>query len=237
MSDTDTPALPPPHALLFLRRLVAEAVGTGLLVFAGCGAVVVENANPGALGGGYGISVVFGLIVAAMVFTIGHVSGAHINPAVSVAFAAMGVFPWKEVPAYIVSQLLGASAGALAVRLLIGTAGKLGATTPSTGLLPAVGLEVALTFVLMFVIAGVATDSRAQGQFAAIAVGLTVALLAMFGGPLTGASMNPARTLGPALVGTTFDGLWIYLTAPFAGAVAGAWTYQWIAWRPDLDRG
>ncbi len=226
---------PPSPFALFLRRLLADAIGTFGLVFAGCGAVVVGATYPNTIDH-YGICVAFGVVVAAMVFAVGHVSGAHLNPAVTIAFAAMGKFPWREVPAYIISQCIAAIGASYAVRFLLADAANLGATVPGIPILPALILEIVLTFFLMFVIAAVATDSRAQGQFAAVAVGGTVALLALVGGPLTGASMNPARTLGPALASGVFDGFWIYAVGPVVGAVAGAWTYQVVAWRPDLDR-
>jgi aquaporin NIP len=230
------PVPPPADGLLLLgRRVLADALGTFALVFAGCGAVVVGATRPGTIDH-LGVSAAFGVVVAAMIFAVGHISGAHLNPAVSVAFAAMGRFPWREVPAYVLGQVLGAIGAAWAVRALFGDAASLGATVPAVPLVPALALEALLTFFLRFVIAAVATDSRAQGQLAAVAVGGTVGLLALVGGPATGASMNPARTLGPAVASGELTGLWIYLVAPVVGAVLGAWTYQLVAWRPDLDR-
>ena len=212
------------------RKAGADAIGTFALVFTGCGAVVVE-AQTQALGH-LGVSLVFGLVVTVMIFAVGHVSGAHFNPAVTLAFASAGSFPWREVPAYIVGQLVAAILATAAVAWLIGDEAQLGATVPSTGLLPAIGIEFLLTFFLMFVIKSVATDARAAGSTAAIAIGGTVALCALFGGPLTGASMNPARSLGPALVAGVASDQWIYWVAPVAGAMVGAWIYNLVACGP-----
>ena len=214
-------------SLALLRRTLADAVGTFALVFAGCGAIVVES-QTGALGHG-GVASVFGLVVAVMIFATGHVSGAHFNPAVTLAFASVGKFPWRDVPAYIFGQVTAALAASGAIRVLIGDQASLGATVPSVPLAQAFGLEVVLTFFLMFVITSVATDSRASGQLAAVAIGGTVALCALMGGPLTGASMNPARSLGPALVAGVLTHQWLYLVAPVVGALLGAATYRIVA--------
>lgn len=210
-----------------LRKAVADGLGTFALVFAGCGAVVVD-AQTQALGH-LGVSLVFGLVVGVMIFATGHVSGAHFNPAVTVAFATTGSFPWREVPAYLFAQLLAAILASGVVLGLIGSDAGLGATVPSVSVEAALGLEVIFTFFLMFVIKSVATDSRAAGNVAALAIGGTVGLCALMGGPLTGASMNPARSLGPALVSGQLGHLWLYLSAPFVGAVLGAWVYDLVA--------
>ena len=209
------------------QRALADAIGTFALVFTGCGAVVVETMHGGL--GHLGVCAVFGLVVGVMIFATGHISGAHFNPAVTVAFASIGRFPWREVPAYILAQLLAALLASAAVLLMIGDAASLGATTPSIPLVTALGIETVLTFFLMFVITAVATDSRAAGQLAAVAIGGTVTVGALVGGPLTGASMNPARTLGPGLISGSLDGLLIYLIGPVIGAILGAWAYQVIA--------
>ncbi|MCO4744807.1 MAG: aquaporin [Proteobacteria bacterium] len=216
---------PPRHALL--RKTTAEMVGTFALVFAGCGASVVD-ANSGSLGH-VGVSAVFGLVIAVMIFATGHVSGAHFNPAVTLAFAGSGRFPWRQVPAYITGQVFAALAGAIAVAGLIGTEAHVGATIPTVHLAQAFGLEVVMSFFLMFVITAVASDLRASGHLAALAIGGTVALCALMGGPLTGASMNPARTLGPALVSGQTGSVAIYLVAPVIGAALGAWCYGFVA--------
>lgn len=209
-----------------IRRSAAEAIGTFTLVFAGCGAVVVET-QTGALGHP-GVAATFGLAIAVMIFATGHICGAHFNPAVTVAFALVGEFSWKDVPAYVSAQILAATLAAFGVAQLIGTEAQLGTTLPAVELIPAFAVEVVATFFLMFVITSVATDARASGKLAAVAIGGTVALCALFAGPLTGASMNPARSLGPALVSGTFESLWLYLVAPLVGAAFGAFAYRFI---------
>lgn len=211
-----------------LRRAAAEGIGVFALVFAGCGAIVAEAENPGALGT-VGIALVFGLVVMAMVYATGHLSGAHLNPAVTLAFTLTRHFPRSEALAYLACQIVGAllAAGLLAA-IWPGQPAELGATLPSVGIGSAFVYEVVLTAFLMFVIMAVATDTRAVGAAAAIAIGGTVGLDALFGGPVTGASMNPARSLGPALVAGELHDLWIYLTAPLLGAAVGALAYQLV---------
>jgi aquaporin NIP len=218
------------YSFPLLRRASADGVGTFALVFAGCGAVVVD-AQTQALGH-IGVSAVFGLVIAAMIFATGHVCGAHFNPAVTLAFAVTGSFSWREVPAYVGAQILAAVAASACVMWLIGSDASLGATVPSVSVGRAFGIEVLLTFFLMFVIKSVATDHRASGNVAAIAIGATVALGALMGGPLTGASMNPARSLGPALVSGVWHDLWLYAAAPVLGAILGAITYDLVAGAP-----
>jgi MIP family channel proteins len=199
-------------------------MGTFALVTGGCGAIVVNHAT-GALGH-VGVAASFGLVIMVMIAAVGHLSGAHFNPAVTVAFALTRHFPWRDVPAYIVGQLAGAAGGALVLRLWFGMEGALGVTLPTGGALRGLGIEVLLTAVLMFVITAVATDTRAVGQLAAIAIGGTVALDALWGGPITGASMNPARSFGPALVAGVWGDQWIYWVGPLVGAALGAGLYQ-----------
>ena len=209
------------------RRMIAEAVGTFCLVFAGTGAVVIDSVT----GGGVthiGVGVTFGLIVMAMIYTIGHVSGAHINPAVTLAFAVTRHFPRRLVPLYLAAQLLGAVLASLILRGMFGDVASLGATRPQAGAGQSLLLEFVLTFVLMFVIMAVATDVRAVGQAAAIAIGGTVGLEALFAGPISGASMNPARSLAPALVSWNWTAQWIYVVGPIAGALCGALIYMLI---------
>jgi len=205
------------------QRLVAEAVGTFALVFAGCGAIMVD-AKTGQLGH-LGVAFSFGLVIMVMIYALGHISGAHFNPAVTFAFALTRHFPWPRVVLYWGAQLAGAVVAALILRGSLGDIAHVGATTPSGSAGQSFLWELILTFFLMLVIMAVATDTLAVGEAAAIAIGGTVGLDAIFGGPISGASMNPARSLGPALVATDLDALWIYLTAPFLGAALGALAY------------
>ena len=208
------------------QALAAEAIGTFALVFAGCGAIIV-NAKTDALGH-LGVAASFGLVIMVMIYAVGHISGAHFNPAVSLAFALTRHFPWPRVLAYWAAQITGAVAAAALLRSSLGDVANIGATVPSGSDGQAFLWEVVLTFFLMFVIMAVATDTRAVGEAAAIAIGGTVALDALFGGPITGASMNPARSLGPALVAPELTSLWIYLLAPLVGAAGGALAYQFV---------
>jgi MIP family channel proteins len=212
------------------RPLVAEAVGTFALVFAGAGAIVVD-ARTHTLGH-VGVAITFGLVIMAMIYAVGHVSGAHFNPAVTFAFALTRHFPWPRAAAYWAAQLAGALLAALLIRSSLGTDAHLGATLPSGSQAQSFVWELVLTFFLMFVIMAVATDTRAVGEAAAIAIGGTVGLDAMFGGPISGASMNPARSLGPALVGGDLHALWLYIAAPLIGAGLGALTYQFVRAQP-----
>jgi MIP family channel proteins len=211
-----------------LRRSVAEGLAAFALVFAGCGAVVTNATHPGPLGA-VGVSLVFGLVIMVMIYATGHLSGAHINPAVTIAFTLTRHFPVRDAVAYIGAQLAGASAGAL---LLLAEwsskPARLGATVPSVSTGSALVYEIVLTAFLMFVIIAVATDTRAVGAAAAIAIGGTVGLDALFGGPITGASMNPARSFGPALVSGTWTDFWIYVIGPVIGAALGALAYQFV---------
>ncbi|MCA0454836.1 MAG: MIP family channel protein [Chloroflexi bacterium] len=209
-----------------IRRSVAELVGTFALVTAGCGAIIV-NAQTGALTH-IGIALTFGFIITVMIAATGHISGAHFNPAVTIAFAVTRHFPWREVMHYVVAQVLGALLGAITLRFLFGDIALIGATIPAGSALQSFALEVLLTAVLMFVIISVATDTRAIGTPAALAIGLTVALDAMWGGPISGASMNPARSFGPSLIAGVWENQWIYWLAPILGAVIGAGLYQFL---------
>jgi aquaporin NIP len=215
-----------------LRRTAAEAFGAFALVFAGCGAIVADTVHDGVLGA-VGVSLVFGLVIMAMVYATGHLSGAHLNPAVTVAFALTRHFPAGETLAYVAAQLLGALAAAgLLLAVWPSEPAALGTTLPSVGVGSAFVYEAVLTAFLMFTIMAVATDTRAVGAGAAIAIGGTVGLDALFGGPITGASMNPARSIGPALVSGELHDLWIYVLAPLAGAALGALAYQLVRGAP-----
>lgn len=210
------------------RRAFAEGIGTFFLVFIGTGAVLANDAYGGAVGA-LGIAIAFGFVVMAMIYAIGHVSGAHLNPAVTLGFWATRRFPGHTVPWYLLAQTLGAVAASLLLAAIRGASeleGSLGATTPSVPVLPALAIEFLLTFALMFVIMAVATDARAPKGFAGWAIGSVVAFAAIMGGSFTGASMNPARSFGPALVDGVWELHWIYWLAPLAGAVAAAFCYE-----------
>jgi aquaporin NIP len=216
-----------------LRRTTAEALAAFALVFAGCGAIVADARYDGVLGA-VGVSLVFGLIIMVMVYATGHLSGAHINPAVTIAFTLSRHFPPRDAVAYLAGQLAGATAGAVVLLAVWpDQPGNLGATVPSVGAGSAFVYELVLTAFLMFVIMALATDTRAVGAAAAIAIGGTVGLDALFGGPVTGASMNPARSFGPALAAGEWHDFWIYLAGPIAGAALGALAYQLV--RGDAD--
>ena len=208
------------------RRALAEGLAAFALVFAGCGAIITDHTRAGALGA-VGVALVFGLVIMVMVYATGHLSGAHINPAVTLAFTLTRHLPAREAAAYIGAQVGGAIAAALVLAAIWPSQpADLGATVPSIGAGSAFIYEVVMTAILMFVIMAVATDTRAVGAGAAIAIGGVIGLDALFGGPLTGASMNPARSLGPALVAGQWDHFWVYVAGPIAGASLGAAAYQ-----------
>jgi aquaporin Z len=207
------------------RRYIAEAIGTFFLVFIGPGAVMV-NAYSGGTIGHVGVALAFGFVVIAMIYALGHLSGAHINPAVTVAFWSTGRFPSAEVLPYLVAQCAGAAGASAVLRTTLGDVGHMGATLPTVPIPAAFGVEWLLSFALMLVIMAVATDERVSDGFAPIAVGLTVGFCAMMGGPLTGASMNPARSFGPAIVGSEWRGHWLYWVAPITGMLVAARSYE-----------
>src|SRR3954471_14664648 len=200
------------------RKLLAEFIGTFVLVFAGTGAIVINQASGGAITHP-GIALTFGLVVLAMIYTFGDVSGAHFNPAVTIAFAAAGRFPWKGVPGFLGAQIVGALAASALLRLLFPLDATLGATLPAGSDTQSFVLEIVLTFLLMLVILSVSTGAKEKGITAGIAIGAVIGLEAMFAGPICGASMNPARSLAPAVVSAQMEPLWLYLTAPVLGAL------------------
>lgn len=204
-----------------MRKLAAEFLGTFGLVFCGTGAIVIDQQTHGVITHP-GVALTFGLVVLAMIYGFGDVSGAHLNPAVTTGFALAGRFPWREVPAYCIAQVAGACGASGVLRLLFPLNHALGATVPAGSDAQSLFLELILTFFLMMVILGVSTGAKEKGISAGIAIGALVALEAMFAGPICGASMNPARSLGPALVSGEWRSLWIYLLAPVGGACLAA---------------
>lgn len=209
------------------KKSLAEAIGTFALVFAGCGSIMVAERFPGNVPPS-AIPVVFGLAVAVMIYAVGHISGAHFNPAVTLAFAVGRHFPLREVPAYWAAQCGGAVAASGLLTLLLPLGRAYGTTYSSVIPLQALAWEGVLTFFLMFVIMAVATDTRAEGTMAGAAIGGTVMLAAFVGGPVTGASMNPARSLAPALFQGQLGEMWIYILGPATGAVCAALLYNYL---------
>jgi aquaporin NIP len=203
-----------------VRKLAAEFIGTFVLVFAGTGAIVIDETSGGAVSH-VGIALTFGLVVLAMIYTVGDVSGAHLNPAVTFGFLAARRFSAREAGPYVVSQCVGAIAASACLHFLFPRNATLGATMPAGPALQSFVLELILTAILMFVILGVSTGAAEKGITAGIVVGAVVGLEAMFAGPICGASMNPARSLGPALVSGHLQHLWIYIVAPAIGALIG----------------
>jgi aquaporin Z len=209
-----------------IRNCVAELIGTFALVFCGTGAIVINQQSGGAITH-VGIAITFGLIAMSMIYSLGSISGAHLNPAVSIAFAVAGRFAPGKLPGYIISQLAGALLASATLRLLFPANELLGSTLPSGTAMQSFVMELLLTFFLMLVIVNVATGSKEQGMFAGIAIGAVVTLEAMFAGPVCGASMNPVRSIAPAVVSGHTEHLWLYIVAPIAGAVAAipVWKY------------
>lgn len=209
-----------------MKKYVAELVGTFGLVFCGTGAIIINQETNGSISH-VGIAITFGLIVMAMIYTLGNISGAHLNPAVSIAFTVAKRFPVKQLLPYIISQILGGLLASLILKFLFPANELSGATLPQGSAMQSFVLEFILTFFLMLVIVNVATGSKEQGMFAGLAIGSTVLLEAMFAGPICGASMNPARSLAPAIVSGHTEYLWVYLIATVLGAVTAIplWKY------------
>ncbi len=210
-----------------MKKYLSEFIGTFILLFVGTGAVIVNHQTNGALGL-QGIATVWGLTIIAMIYSFGDISGTHINPAVTIAFAVDKRFEWKEVPAFLIAQLLGALAASGLLKFLFPADDTmLGMTKPLPGgETQSFILEVVMTFILMMVILRVSTGAKEKGITAGIAIGATVWLLVLFGGPISGTSLNPTRSLAPALLSGNFQSLWIYLTAPFGGALLGVFVHR-----------
>lgn len=210
-----------------MKKYIAEFIGTFALVFCGTGAIVINQETGGVITHA-GIAITFGLVVMSMIYALGNVSGAHINPAVSIAFTIAKRFPAKMLLPYIISQLAGALVASAVLKLLFPANETLGATIPAGSDMQSFVLEFILTFLLMFVIMSVSHGSKEEGMFAGLAIGGVVTLEAMFAGPICGASMNPARSFAPALVSGHLQSLWIYMLAPAAGAIAGVFLFKYI---------
>lgn len=200
-----------------MQKIVAEAIGTFALVFASTGAIVVNDLSGGDVSH-VGIALTFGLVVMAMIYAVGDISGAHLNPAVTFGFWCAGRLPGPDIAPYVSSQLSGAVIASAGVRLILGPHATLGATLPAGNVWQSFSLEIILTFLLMFTILSVSTGAKEKGVMAGAAIGAVVGLAALFAGPVSGASMNPARSLAPALVSGELEHLWIYLVAPFIGS-------------------
>jgi aquaporin Z len=202
-----------------MRRYLAEAIGTFALVFAGTGAIVIDAVTGGAVTH-VGVAITFGLVVMAMIYALGDVSGAHLNPAVTIGFWLSRRLPGRDLAPYIVAQMIGAFVASVALRAMFGNVASLGASLPAGSVWQSFALEAILTALLMLVILNVSTGPKETGVMAGIAVGGVIGLEAMFAGPICGASMNPARSLAPAVVSGNVQSLWVYLIAPVLGAVA-----------------
>lgn len=213
-----------------IRKLTAELLGTFALVFAGTGAIVIDKESGGAVTH-VGVAVTFGLIVMAMIYALGDISGAHLNPAVTIAFTLSGRFKAIGVLPYILSQLAGAFLASIILKYLFPGNETLGASLPAGSEMQSAILEFILTFFLMLVIIHVATGSKEQGMFAGLAIGSTVLLEAMFAGPICGASMNPARSISPAIVSGHIEHLWVYIIAPVLGASLAIPTWKFLNYK------
>lgn len=216
-----------PPAIVLLKRVGAEFVGTFLLIFAAAGSNIVNEKTNGGLTD-LGVSMASGLAVMMVILSTGHISGAHVNPAVTLAFATIKEFPWSQVPFYFAAQIGASVLASFTLKLVFEPADGAGLTVPSGTVVQALVVEFLITFSLMFVVTAVATDNRAVGELAGLAVGATVVLNNLVAGSITGASMNPVRTLGPAIVANDYRGVWIYIVGPVVGSLSGTATYTLV---------
>jgi len=215
-----------------MRNYLAELIGTFALVFCGTGAIIIDQQSGGAVSH-VGVAITFGLVVMSMIYSLGEISGAHLNPAVSIAFTVSGRFPASRLPGYMVSQLAGALLASFTLKFLFPSSQLLGATMPAGPEMQSFVLELILTFFLMLVIINVAVGSKEQGMFAGLAIGSVVGLEAMFAGPICGASMNPARSVAPAIVSGHTEHLWLYIAAPVAGAILAIPTWKFLTYKKN----
>ncbi|XP_022740943.1 aquaporin NIP2-1-like [Durio zibethinus] len=211
----------------FPRKVFAEIIATYLLVFVTCGSAAISSIDENKISR-LGASIAGGLIVAQMIYAVGHVSGAHMNPAVSLAFAAVRYIPWKQVPFYAAAQLTGAISASFTLRVLLHPIKHIGTTTPSGSNFQALVMEIVVTFSMMFIATAVTIDTKAVGALAGVAVGSAVCITSILAGPISGGSMNPARTIGPALASAQYKGIWVYVVGPVIGTLTGAWSYNLI---------
>ncbi|KAK1423325.1 hypothetical protein QVD17_18623 [Tagetes erecta] len=219
----------------FSRKVLAEAVATFLLVFVTCGSAALAVSDESKVSQ-LGASVAGGLIVTVMIYAVGHVSGAHMNPAVTLAFATAGHFPWVQVPIYTAAQFTGSILASFALRIMLEPITNLGTTTPSGTELQALIMEIIVTFSMMFVTSAVATDSKAVGELAGMAVGSAVCITSILAGPVSGGSMNPARTIGPALASNNYESIWVYIVGPITGTLSGVMCYSFIRSTNEPDQ-
>ncbi|KAJ0815106.1 putative major intrinsic protein [Helianthus annuus] len=216
-----------PEVVVLSQKVFAETVGTYFLIFIGCGAFVVDKQFGSVTFPG--MCVAWGLIIMVMVYAVGHISGAHFNPAVTITFAIFRHFPYSQVPSYISAQLLGSILASGTLCLLFDVEQKhFFGTLPTGSNVRSLVLEIIISFLLMFVISGVATDNRATGELAGIAIGMTILMNVLLAGQVSGASMNPARSLGPAIVMHEYKGIWIYIVGPLVGTITGGFAYNLI---------
>ncbi|BFG26684.1 hypothetical protein CerSpe_129580 [Prunus speciosa] len=211
----------------FFRKVVAEMIATYMLVFVTCGSAALAASYEHKVSR-LGASIAGGLVVTVMIYAVGHISGAHMNPAVTLAFAAVRHFPWKQVPIYWVAQLAGSISASFTLSVLLHPIKHVGTTSPSGSDFQALIAEIVMTFSMMFIASAVATDTKAIGELAGIAVGAAVCITSIFAGPISGGSMNPARTIGPAIASAYYKEIWVYVVGPVTGTLLGSWSYNFI---------
>ncbi|XP_022740781.1 aquaporin NIP2-1-like [Durio zibethinus] len=211
----------------FPRKVFAEIIASYLLVFVTCGSAAISAFDENKISR-LGASIAGGLIVAAMIYAVGHVSGAHMNPGLTLAFAAVRHIPWKQVPFYAAAQLIGAISASFTLRVLLHAIKHIGTTSPSWSNFQSLVMEIVVTFSMMFIASAVTIDTKAVGELAGIAVGFIVCITSILVGPISGGSMNPARTIGPALASAQYKGIWVYVVGPAIGTLTGTWSYNLI---------
>ncbi|KAI8533961.1 hypothetical protein RHMOL_Rhmol10G0051400 [Rhododendron molle] len=215
----------------FYRKVVAETIATYLLVFVTCGSAALSATDETRVSQ-LGASIAGGLIVTVMIYAVGHISGAFMNPAVTVAFASIGHLPWKQVPLYAAAQFTGAISAGFTLRVLLHPIKRLGTTSPSGSQIQSLIMEIVVTFSMMFIASAVTIDTKARGELGGVAVGSAVCITSILAGPVSGGSMNPARTIGPPIASNYYNGLWVYFVGPVTGTLLGPWSYRFV-WVKD----